>query len=248
VRQLTCHLRGNAVAYLALFVALGGSSYAAIKLPASSVGTKQLKNGAVNSAKVRDGSLLSRDFKAGEIPAGARGPQGAKGDLGAAGAQGPVGAQGLAGGQGPPGLQGPVGPTDAFSHGTVANSSATDGTPDALVSTATFTLAQPGRLFVEARGGVTINCSTSQTVVHSGVYVDGTPPSSFASTAVGAAQDLVTGNGATEATFTTFGLTPTLTAGAHTITFRTDCPNGTSNTAVTVDGNNGAISAILIAP
>lgn len=229
MRQFARHLRGNTVAYLALFVALGGSSYAAIRLPASSVGTKQLKNGAVNSAKVHDGSLLSTDFKAGQFPAGAQGPQGL---------QGPVG---------PQGLQGPVGSTDAFSHGTVANSAFTDGAPDAVVSTATFTLAQPGRLFVEARGGVTINCSTSQPVVHSGIYVDGTPPGTFASTAVGAAQDLVTGDGVTEAKFTTFGLTPTLTAGDHTITFRTDCP-GATNTAVTIDGNNGAISAILIAP
>ena len=37
------HLRRNAVAYLALFVALRGTSYAAIRLPASSVGTEQLR-------------------------------------------------------------------------------------------------------------------------------------------------------------------------------------------------------------
>jgi hypothetical protein len=33
------------VALLALFVALGGSSYAALQLPRASVGTKQLKTG-----------------------------------------------------------------------------------------------------------------------------------------------------------------------------------------------------------
>jgi hypothetical protein len=37
----------NVVATLALFVALGGSSYAAFVLPANSVGTQQLRNGAV---------------------------------------------------------------------------------------------------------------------------------------------------------------------------------------------------------
>lgn len=42
------------VAYLALFVALGGTTYAATSLPANSVGTKQLKNGAVTTAKLHD--------------------------------------------------------------------------------------------------------------------------------------------------------------------------------------------------
>jgi hypothetical protein len=40
------------VACVALFVALGGTSYAAVTLAANSVGTKQLKNGAVTAAKV----------------------------------------------------------------------------------------------------------------------------------------------------------------------------------------------------
>ena len=38
-------IRHNAIALLALFVALGGTSYAALSLPAGSVGTKQLRNG-----------------------------------------------------------------------------------------------------------------------------------------------------------------------------------------------------------
>ena len=50
--SLTNHLRSNAVAYLALFVALGGTSYAAINLPAGSVGTQQLRNGSVTAGKL----------------------------------------------------------------------------------------------------------------------------------------------------------------------------------------------------
>lgn len=42
----------NVVATLALFVALGGASYAAVSLPAHSVGTAQLKDGAVTSRKL----------------------------------------------------------------------------------------------------------------------------------------------------------------------------------------------------
>ena len=83
-----------AVACMALIVALGGTSYAAIKLPANSVGTKQLKKNAVTGAKVKDGSLASGDFKAGQLPPGPQGPQGAqgpKGDKGDKGDAGPVG-------------------------------------------------------------------------------------------------------------------------------------------------------------
>ena len=58
-----------AVACLALLVALGGTSIAAVNaLPANSVGTAQLKNNAVNSQKVRNNSLLEEDFAPGVLP------------------------------------------------------------------------------------------------------------------------------------------------------------------------------------
>lgn len=47
----------NVIATLALFLALGGASYAAFKLPKKSVGTRQLKPEAVTGAKVKAGSL-----------------------------------------------------------------------------------------------------------------------------------------------------------------------------------------------
>jgi hypothetical protein len=47
------HLRANAIAYLALFVAMGGTTYAAIRLPANSVGTRQLEKGAVTERRWR---------------------------------------------------------------------------------------------------------------------------------------------------------------------------------------------------
>jgi hypothetical protein len=73
------------IASLALLVALGGTGYAAIVLPANSVGTPQLKRNAVTSLKVKNGSLLKADFKAGQIPAGPAGPAGAAGPAGPAG-------------------------------------------------------------------------------------------------------------------------------------------------------------------
>jgi hypothetical protein len=73
----------NVVAVVALFIALGGTGYAALKLPKNSVGTKQLKNGAVTARKVKAHTLLARDFKRGQLPAGPQGPKGDKGDPGA---------------------------------------------------------------------------------------------------------------------------------------------------------------------
>ena len=76
---LVSHARRNLIAYVALFVALGGTSYAAASLPADSVGRKQLKQNAVTSQKVKNRSLLRVDFKAGQLPAGPRGETGATG-------------------------------------------------------------------------------------------------------------------------------------------------------------------------
>jgi hypothetical protein len=49
------------VACIALAVALGGTSYAATKLPAGSVGTKQLKKNAVTSPKVKNNAITGAD-------------------------------------------------------------------------------------------------------------------------------------------------------------------------------------------
>jgi hypothetical protein len=59
------------VACLALAVALGGTSYAAVRLPANSVGTKQLKKNAVTSAKVKNDTLTGADVneaRLGQVP------------------------------------------------------------------------------------------------------------------------------------------------------------------------------------
>lgn len=47
----------NVMATVAVFIALGGSAYAATELKPNSVGTKQLKNGAVTGEKLQDGSI-----------------------------------------------------------------------------------------------------------------------------------------------------------------------------------------------
>jgi hypothetical protein len=90
------------IAGLALLLALGGTSYATgLSVPNNSVGTAQLKNGAVTTKKlaanavtsnqVKNGSLLRIDFQSGQLPAGPPGPRGPQG------AQGPVGPTGISG-------------------------------------------------------------------------------------------------------------------------------------------------------
>jgi hypothetical protein len=55
------------VAYLALFVALGGSAFAVTQLPKNSVGAKQLKKEAVTTAKLKDGALTTPKIANGAV-------------------------------------------------------------------------------------------------------------------------------------------------------------------------------------
>ena len=79
------------VACTALIFGMTGAGYAAGMLGPNTVGTKQLKKNAVISSKVKNRSLLAVDFKAGQLPKGAKGDPGAPGAPGAAGQQGPAG-------------------------------------------------------------------------------------------------------------------------------------------------------------
>ena len=83
------------VACTALLFALTGAGYAAGMLGPNTVGTKQLKTNAVISSKIKNRSLLAADFKAGQLPQGAKGDPGATGAPGAPGQQGPPGTQGI---------------------------------------------------------------------------------------------------------------------------------------------------------
>jgi hypothetical protein len=132
------HVRRHIVGYVALFVALGGTSYAAVSLPRNSVtakqiapggvGSSELKNGAVTSAKVQ--GLRLEDFKPNELSkltSSGVATQGQQGGRGAPGPQGPEGPQG------PPGATGPPGPAAGQGTGTVYYPANTDSiAPGAL--------------------------------------------------------------------------------------------------------------------
>ena len=53
----------NVMATIAMFVALGGTSYAAITLPRNSVGQRQLKSRAVGSSELKRGAVTSRAIR-----------------------------------------------------------------------------------------------------------------------------------------------------------------------------------------
>ncbi len=115
------------VALVALFVALTGTSIAAVsalpansvgarELKAGSVGTKELKGrsvtfgkiaaGAITSGLVQNGSLTMADFNQQQLPTGPIGPVGPAGPIGPAGPPGPPGATGTPGPKGPKGDSG----------------------------------------------------------------------------------------------------------------------------------------------
>lgn len=59
-----------AVACVALGVSLGGTSYAAVKIPRDSVGRSAIREGAVGSAQIRDRSISAKDVRSGALGSG----------------------------------------------------------------------------------------------------------------------------------------------------------------------------------
>jgi hypothetical protein len=101
------------MATIAVFVALGGTSYAALRITGKhvrdrSLTGRDLRTGSVTGRAIRDRSLTAKEI-AGGLPAG---PRGATGPAGPRGATGPAGARGPQGEPGPPGPPGQDGSPD----------------------------------------------------------------------------------------------------------------------------------------
>lgn len=95
------HFREQYAGFLALFIVLGGTSYAvatnsigSAEIKNNSVQSKDIRNGSVSGADVKDASLAAADFRPGQLPPGAAGPQGSPGARGATGSPGPQGSKG----------------------------------------------------------------------------------------------------------------------------------------------------------
>lgn len=85
MRRLRAHLTyANVAATLALVLAAGGSSYAALNLPRHSVGSAQLRRGAVGTRALRNHSVQRVDIapKTRRQLRGQRGPRGRAGPAG----------------------------------------------------------------------------------------------------------------------------------------------------------------------
>ena len=105
--KLLSSLRQQTLGAIALFVALGGTSFAVAtgsidsgEIKNNAIRSEDIRNNDIRSKDVRTGSLLARDFKLGQLPTG---PQGPKGDTGP---QGPKGDTGAPGAEGEPGISG----------------------------------------------------------------------------------------------------------------------------------------------
>ena len=98
----------NVMATIAVFIALGGSSYAAVKLSRNSVGATQIRKGAVGASELRRGAVRSSDVRNGGLSVR---------DLSAAARADLRGAQGPTGVPGPEGAAGPATPQYFASFG-----------------------------------------------------------------------------------------------------------------------------------
>ena len=214
MRALPHPQHATVIAYLALFVALGGVSYAAITLPANSVGTKQIKKRAVTKAKLKKGAVTTAKIKSGAVT-GALVKDGSlePADFG----QLPTGPQGPQGLQGLTGLTGSPGPTFAdagLTTGCCASATPTGATMPS--GSKTVTLPFSARLFVFASVYTSITSCSSNCRLEYGLRVDGVA-------VPGTVRRLATVAGAPTPTpdvsgeLTPWGITGTLAAGDHTI-------------------------------
>lgn len=239
------HLRSNAVAYLALFIALSGTSYAAIALPRNSVGPNQLKSSAVTSAKVKDRSLLSKDFKAGELPAGAEGATGAAGPAGAAGSQGAQGAQGP---QGPGGPQGPQGPQGPSGGGAVFLGRAFDTSlnlpalPDGQnLRTISITLPTAGRIYAFGHARLATYCAAGDVRVRLHLDDGNSAPAIAGSERFGPGTTTNPG-----VQFDPWAITDVVPAGSYTLRLMAKCEDGSFPGGMNPSGHH-TVGALLLA-
>ena len=201
--RLHAHLTfSNVVACLALFIALGSTSYAAIVITGTNV-----KDSSLTGRDIRNRSLTSSDFAGpltgprgpagpagqngstgGQGPAGPAGQNatgtkgetgatGAKGDAGATGANGDTGATGADGATGPAGA---VGPSASAAAERTTSLSMNDGTSSEVLSasivapagTAALVITADLNWFPMSSSGAALHCHITLDGSQVGAYKD----------------------------------------------------------------------------
>ncbi len=195
-------IQRNGIALLALFLALGGTTYAA--------STALIGKNTVASPQVVNGSLQTKDLskKARTALKGNRGPRGLQGPKGATGAQGAQGAQGIQGIPGPD-LEQLRAQKDAGSGGTSLT-----GAGQTQVNSVSITAPSSGFLIISGHAFVNNDSGVTSYVLVP--KVDGTSATApgWGSTFTAAA-DAVDAAELFELSYTT---TVAVAAGAHTVT------------------------------
>lgn len=229
---MLAYLKRHHIGLLALFIALGGTSYAASQLPKNSVGSSQIRKEAVSESKLAKSlrTKVNKVAKQGVAgPAGAPGPAGPAGPAGAVGPAGATGPQGPAGRDGADGAAGPPGPTSAGVGG--VNTSITIGSLTSDVGlAATVTLpAGGGRILVRGSGTYRLTCGPGTCARTLAITVDGTAvPGAFQSF-TGA------GNAQTDHETAIAGLTASLPAGTYAVRARDKVQSGNALSGIAGD-------------
>ena len=225
-------LRHNTLAMLALFLALGGTTYAA--------STALIGKNTVASPQVVNGSLQTKDLSA----------KARKALKGNRGIRGPAGAAGVAGPKGATGQQGPVGPSAAYQNYingnlAVSTSAATPTTINSLV------LPGPGTYLVTATAslfdGATApsNCDISSTITRNGAVVG---DHAEVGTSLPAAGEYIGGNLSSERLLAVSGASQTIAVTAYRNHGTGTCTVfNRSLTATLVGSGVGTLSASKIA-
>ena len=86
----------NTMSTVAVFIALGGTAWAASALPRNSVGPAQIRTGAVGSSEIRNNSIRSADIRNRSISLRDLSPSARSSLRGAQGPAGPAGPPGRA--------------------------------------------------------------------------------------------------------------------------------------------------------
>jgi hypothetical protein len=218
----------NVMASVAVFIALGGTSYGLAtgsigsgEIKDNTIRSKDIRNNEVRSKDVRDRSLLARDFKAGQLPAG---PQGATG------ATGPGGPRGLTGPTGPPG------PTAGFHDGILNAEPPTN--PLAFFNDTVTTTTQ-GRLWVQAYFGprAVLTCGATACNSRLGLFVNDQPLEDSGAALSGGAGETVSG------AFQLSGITEVLPPGTYTLAVK---QANSANASCCGGGQAATIDAILL--